>query len=203
MGMGMAESARQDTVLRYYEERAQESGIHRNPGIGYPSGTHRDREAVPKPWFRSRPAAISPKAAPSIEFHPIPLFKTLTPAEIRVICLVMLVLTAVAIGMILMAAQAAVIQQEINGFSQEIVQTEKDIVNLKVDIEQAQNIESIRSRAANDFGMKEPAYDQYVYVSDLPEPEPDFARFIKERAYGTGTEQSGPRSAEQEPQSGE
>jgi cell division protein FtsL len=186
------DSARRDTVLRYYEEHSVQGAVKARRFDGYSDIPDRDasRDAVrSKRWFRGRSRGIgatrNERVAPKIEFHPLPSLGSLTAAEIRVICLIMLVLTAVAVGMILMAAEAAVTQQEINELNQEILQTDKDIVNIKVDIEQAQSIDSILSRAVNDLGMKEPEYDQYIYISDLPEPEADFARYIKERAYDT------------------
>ena len=42
----------------------------------------------------------------------------------------------------------------------------------------------VKERAQTELGMKEPTFEQYVYVDELPEINSDFGRYIKERAYG-------------------
>ena len=136
-----------------------------------------ERRAIPKPRNEA-------------DYHPALQLKTLTPAEVRAIVLVIFVVTAVAMGIILLAAEAAVAQKEINDLKKGIAQVNDDIANLKIEIEQAQNMQYIKGRAQAEFGMKAPAFDQYVYVSDLPETGSDFGRYIKERAYGGARDQT-------------
>lgn len=128
------------------------------------------------------------------DVHPAAPLKTLTPAEIRAICLVIFVVTAIAMCIIFLAAQAAMTQKEINNLKRGIAQVDDDIANLKIEIEQSQNMQLIKQRAQEELGMKEPSFDQYVYISDLPQPQSDFGRYIKERAYG------GVRSQAEEPE---
>ena len=118
------------------------------------------------------------------DYHPQTPLKTLTPAEIRAICLVVFVVTAVAMSIIMLAAEAALTQKEINDLRRGITQVDDDIANLKIEIEQAKNMQIIKNRAQDELGLKEPSFDQYVYVKDLPVPGADFGRYIKERAYG-------------------
>ena len=130
------------------------------------------------------------------DYHPATPLKTLTPAEIRAIVIVVIVVTAIALGIIFLAAQAAVAQKEINTLKRGIAQVDDDIANLKIEIEQNQNMQIIKNRAQAELGLKDPAFDQYVYVAELSEPQSDFGRYIKERAYG------GARSPAAEPEPG-
>ncbi|MCL2111129.1 MAG: cell division protein FtsL [Clostridiales bacterium] len=132
----------------------------------------------------------APAQKSKADYHPTVPLKTLTPAELRAICLVVLVVTAVAMGIILLAAEAAVTQKEINNLRRSIAAVDDDIANLKIEIEQSQNMQSIRTRAQEELGLRHPAFDQYVYVNELPEPESDFGRYIKERAYGGARSQA-------------
>jgi len=124
------------------------------------------------------------------DYHPTLPFKTLTPAEFRAICLVILVITAVSMGIIRLTAEAAVTQKEINDLRKDIAQVDDDIANLKIEIEQSQNMQLIKNRAREELNMNEPSFDQYVYISELPEPQSDFGRYIKERAYGGAQSQT-------------
>lgn len=133
---------------------------------------------------------VPPPAKDEADYHPVTPFKTLTWAEIRAICLVVLVVTAVAMGVIMLAAKAAVTQKEINNLKRDIAQVDDDIANIKIEIEQANNMQLIKIRAQEELGMKEPEFDQYVYLSELPEPLTDFGRYIKERAYGGARSQA-------------
>jgi len=90
-----------------------------------------------------------------------------------------------------------VTQKEINSLKRNIAQVDDDIANLKIEIEQSQNMQLIKNRARDELDMQEPSFDQYVYISELPEPQSDFGRYIKERAYG------GARSQAAEPEEGE
>ena len=130
------------------------------------------------------------------DYHPMMPFKTLTPAELRAISLVIIVITAVSMGIIMLTAEAAVTQKEINSLQKNIIQVDDDIANLKIEIEQSQNMQLIKNRAREELNMKEPSFDQYVYISELPEPQSDFGRYIKERAYGGAQSQA----AEPEPE---
>jgi cell division protein FtsL len=154
---------------------------------------------------RSRPPAFEP--APRIEIarplpskevpcHPAPPLRVFSGAELRVIALLIVLVAAIAMGIIMMAARAAVTQKEINDLKRDIAQTEDDITSIKIDIKQSQNIDMIRSRAEKELGMKEPAYDQYIYVADLPAPGTDFVTYIKERNYDGETTKLPTESAE-------
>jgi len=135
----------------------------------------------------------NPKPLFEEEFHPVTPLKMMTPAEIRAICLVITVVTAIALGIIFLSAQAAVAQKEINDLRKGIAHVDDDIANLKIEIEQAQNMQLIKERAQKELGMKEPSFEQYVYIDELPEIQSNFGRYIKERAYG------GARSQPEEP----
>jgi len=144
-----------------------------------------------EPPLRKESPASPPKPMKDpADYHPETPLITLTGAEVRAICLVVLVVTAVALGIILLAAEAAMTQKEINDLKKNIAQVDDDIANLKIEIEQSQNMQLIKIRAQEELGMKEPSFDQYVYISELPEPLSDFGRYIKERAYGGARSQA-------------
>ena len=133
---------------------------------------------------RRKESRTAKKQKNKADYHPTTPLKTLTPAEIRAICLVIIVVATVAMGIIFLAAEATMTQKEINDLQKGIARVDDDIANLKIEIEQAQNMQLIKIRALEDIGLQEPTFDQYVYVSELPEPQSDFGRYIKERAYG-------------------
>jgi len=126
-------------------------------------------------------------------YHPVTPLKIMTPAEIRAIVLVVCVVTIIAFGIIFLSAQAAVAQKDINDLKKGIAHVDDDIANLKIEIEQSQNMQLIKDRASAELGMKEPSFEQYVYIDELPVVKSDFGRYIKERAYG------GARSQPEEP----
>jgi len=128
------------------------------------------------------------------EYHPITPLKIVTPAEIRAIVVVVAVITFIAMGIIFLSAQVAVAQKDINDLKKDIAHVSDDIANLKIEIEQAQNMQLIKDRAQTQLGMKEPTFEQYVYIDELPEIKSDFGKYIKERAYG------GARSQPEEPE---
>ncbi|MDR1797817.1 MAG: hypothetical protein LBR44_10400 [Clostridiales Family XIII bacterium] len=170
------------TAEQFYNERQarrrERLRAQQMAGVQAPAAAYR---AVPASAY----AAPGAQALPKPGVHALPRLSTLTPAEVRWICLILVIVTGVALAMIQLSAAAAVTQQEINDLKKNITQTEEDIVDLKVSIEQTQVIQSIRDRAESDLGMKEPEYDQYVYLADVPLPDTAFTEYIKERAYGT------------------
>ena len=161
--------------------------------------SRRDYSRVPFPAYEpiERKEIVKPQERIDVDLHPVVPLKTLTPAEIRSICLVIFIVTAVALSIIFLAAEATMTQKEINDLKRGIAQVDDDIANLKIEIEQSQNMQLIKQVAKDELGMKEPSFDQYVYVSDLPLPQSDFGRYIKERAYG------GARSQAEEPEEAE
>ena len=148
---------------------------------------HYDRSYRP---YGQKNVNVAAVLAEDTEYYPVTPLKTLTPAEIRAIFFVVFIVTAVAMGIILLAAEAAVTQKEINNLKHEIAQVDDDIANLKIEIEQSKNMQLIKIRAMEELGMQEPSFDQYVYISELPDPGPDFGKYIKERAYGAERSQA-------------
>ena len=177
-----------------------ELNYRRRKADAYPPQPSRRGSARPAFQPYEPPARKERRVAPpprnEADYHPATPMKTLTPAEIRAILLVVLVVTAVAMGIILLAAQAAVTQKEINDIRKGIALVDDDIANLKIEIEQSQNMQLLKIRAQNELGMQEPAFDQYVYISELPEPKSDFGRYIKERAYGGARSQAADQNPE-------
>ncbi|MDR3304730.1 MAG: hypothetical protein LBS85_01680 [Clostridiales Family XIII bacterium] len=169
------------------QDRASERAARRNRRS---SAAYRGFAARPEPARkpRRRRAPAAPRETREAERHPAAQIRTLSGAEIRAVILIMVVVTGVAMAMIFLAAQAAVIQQDINHTKKEMAQIEEDIVSIKVEIEQAQNIEAIRDRAVNELGMQAPKYDQYIYLSELPDPQQEFAQYLKGKVYGTAQE---------------
>ena len=145
---------------------------------------------------------MKPPPRNEADYHPVQPLKTLTPSEMRAIFVVVMVVTAIAMGIILLAAEAAMSQKAINDLKKSITQVDDDIANRKIEIEQAQNMQLLKIRAQNELGMQEPTFDQYVYISELPEPMSDFGRYIKERAYGGAPSQAADPAADagQEPE---
>jgi len=130
------------------------------------------------------------------DYHPVTPLKMMTPAEIRAIVFVVFVVTAIAMGIIFLSAQAAVAQKEINDLRKGIAHVDDDIANLKIEIEQSQNMQLIKERAQMELGMRAPSFEQYVYIDELPEIQSGFGRYIKERAYGGERRQQAEPEAE-------
>ena len=150
-----------------------------------------DRSSPPP--FEPAPRIEVARPLPSradVPHHDAPQIRVFSGSELRVIALLIIIVSAIAMAVIVMAAQAAVTQKEINDLKRNIAQTEDDITALKIEIKQSQNIEMIRARAEDELGMKDPTFDQYIYVADLPAPVQDFATYIKEKAYGANTSET-------------
>jgi len=156
----------------------------------YEAGPQRQRRSAQPAWQPYEPAKRKPqrRAVPlpidEDNYHPVTPLKIMTPAEIRAIVLVVSVVTIIAFGIIFLSAQAAVAQKDINDLKKGIAQVDDDIANLKIEIEQSQNMQLIKDRASAELGMKEASFEQYVYIDELPVVKSDFGRYIKERAYG-------------------
>ena len=160
----------------------------RNAAVDYKYNRREaDRQHSPK---ARKGVNIATTIKDDADYHPVMPLKTLTPAEVRAICVVVIVVTAIAMGIILLAAEAALAQKEINNLKRGIAKVDDDIANLKIEIEQSQNMQLIKIRAQEELGMKEPSFDQYVYVNELPVPQSDFGRYIRERAYGAERSQT-------------
>jgi|GEM_PF-3162154 len=168
--------ATENAELNYSRRKADAYAAPNPRGAARPS-----RQPYEPPRRKETPAKPAEKAD---DIHPVKPFMTLTPAEIRAILLVIIVVTAVAMGIVFLAAEATVKQKEINDLKKNIAQVDDDIANLKIEIEQSQNMQLIKGRAQSELGLKDPTFDQYVYISDLPAPESDFGKYIKEKAYG-------------------
>ncbi|MCL2493680.1 MAG: hypothetical protein FWF33_06540 [Clostridiales bacterium] len=138
----------------------------------------------PAPGFVPAPREARLSIEDAVALHPLPKLWTLSVSEIRALCLIIIVVAGVGFAIVQLSAMAAVTQSQINDLNKNITQTNDDIANLKVDIEQAQDMQAVRTLAETELGMKEPSYDQYVYLSDVPDPGQNFANTIKEKAYG-------------------
>ena len=159
-------------IAETYDAQPQRrGGVIRPAWQPYEPPRRNERRVAPRPNYEE-------------DYHPVSPLKIMTPAEIRAIVLVILVITAIAMGIIFLSAQAALAQKEINDLKRGIAQVDDEIANLRIEIEQSQNMQLIKERAQTQLGMKEPAFEQYVYIDELPEIRPDFGKYIKERAYG-------------------
>jgi len=179
--------AKANTETKYRRRRAD--------NYTTPGGKSYSRAANPAYEPNRRKERYTPPSRKNEDdYHPTLPLKTFTPAEIRAITLVIFIVTSISVCIVFMAAEATMTQKEINDLKRGIAQVDDDIANLKIEIEQSQNMQLIKQRAYDELGMKEPSFDQYVYISDLPAPQSDFGRYIKERAYG------GPRNSAEEPE---
>ena len=161
--------------------------IMKNAAVDY---NYNRREADRRYEPKARKNVKAPPVKNDDDFHPVKPLITLTPAELRAIFVAVIIIAAIAMGIILLSAEAAMAQKEINNLKRGIARVDDDIANLKIEIEQSQNMQLIKIRAQEELGMKEPAFDQYVYVAELPVPESDFGRYIRERAYGAERRQT-------------
>jgi len=201
-------SAAAQTAEEFYRERQE---ALRERAEAQRRGAARKREPLrtryaetgaasrPVPAFTPAPREVRLPIGDAVALdllNPLPKLWTLTVSEIRALCLIIIVVAGVGFAIIQLSAMAAVTQSQINDLNKNITQANEDITNLKVDIEQAQDMQAIRTRAVTELGMKEPSYDQYVYLTDVPDPGKNFVNTIKEKAYGEqpsaqGTDASG------------
>ena len=172
------------------------SGAELNSGRKWERYEAPSRKAAYIPPSRRVAYASEAPAKAENEYHPTAPLKTLTGAEIRAITLVVVIVTAVAIGIIMLAAEAAVAQKGINDLKRNIAAVDDDIANLRIEIEQSQNMQLIKIRAQEELGLRVPSFDQYVYVNELDDPGSEFGRYIKERAYGGARTQAPEPEAE-------
>jgi len=178
-------SAAAQAAEQFYRER--QDALQRRASAGRaPLRPSRRSAAAPAfvPAPRPPRAARPELAAEAEALYPLPKLWTFSVSEIRALVLIFFVVAGVAFAIIQLSAMAAVTQSQINDLNRSIAQVNDDISNLKVDIEQAQDMQSVRTLAETELGMKEPSYDQYVFLADLPDPGQNFANTIKEKAYG-------------------
>jgi len=177
------------TAQQFYDER---QARRRTATRSTYAGAYAPRTSISgttrTPLYTSRYAAQSASAAalPNAQAHALPGLRIPTAAEVRAVILVVLVLTGIAFAALALSAAAAAQQQGINRITANIAKTEEDITDLKFEMGKASALAQIRERAENELDMKEPTYDQRIYLADLAAPEQGFAELIKEKAYGGG-----------------
>ena len=126
--------------------------------------------AVPVPRTRA------PRTAPG----------ELSVRHFRIILAIIAVVSMLATSYILLAAQEAVVQREINDLEYQNAQLDEEIAGLQVSIGQGQNIQLVRQKARDELGMSDPSHEQYVYVGEIEVPGDGVAQMIRSAAYGQG-----------------
>lgn len=94
-----------------------------------------------------------------------------------------MVIGVLGIGVIISNAYEANIQCSINEVMKENGAIMGEIENLRVDLNQANNIQAIESRAAAELGMIYPNPNDFIYVEADVQPVRDFAVLLQEEAY--------------------
>ncbi len=88
-----------------------------------------------------------------------------------------------AVSLIIMTAYSANVKYEVNKIIAANDVTTGEIENLRVKINQANNIQSIEYKAVNELGMVYPNPDEFIYIQGATENVQDFALLLKEEAY--------------------
>ena len=87
------------------------------------------------------------------------------------------------VGLILTTAYAASVKFHVNSIIKENRVIQGEIENLTVQLESANNIQIIETKATVELGMVYPSMDQRVYLDGKKEATKEFALVLKEQAY--------------------
>ena len=107
----------------------------------------------------------------------------LTPANLRILIMAVVLIGALFIGMVVVNAQAAKYQYNINQLRNQNNILENDINVLNMKIERETGIGNLEQYATEDLGMIYPKGDQCIHVSSLESGEGSLADLIKQKAY--------------------
>ncbi len=94
-----------------------------------------------------------------------------------------IVIGALCISVIITTAYAASVKYEINKVIKDNAVITGEIENLTVQLNRANNIQTIERRAVTELGMMYPNPNEFIYVKPAEEPIKDFALLLKEEAY--------------------
>ena len=107
----------------------------------------------------------------------------LNPANARVLIMAVVIIGALLIGMIVVNAQSAKLQYDINQLRSQNDLLENEIGTLNVMLERETSIAALEKYATEKLDMFYPEGSQCVHVSALDETEGSLAALIKEKAY--------------------
>jgi cell division protein FtsL len=93
------------------------------------------------------------------------------------------VIGALCVSVIITTAYSAAIKYEINNIIKENAVITGEIENLKVKINEANNIQAIEQKATIELGMVYPDPNEFVYLQTTEAPVQDFALLLMEEAY--------------------
>lgn len=102
--------------------------------------------------------------------------------RIAMILLTMLI-GAVCVSVIISTAYAASIKYQINNIIKDNAVLTGEIENLTVQINGANNIQTIEQKASTQLGMVYPDPNQFVYLNKTEKPAKDFAVLLMDGAY--------------------
>lgn len=94
-------------------------------------------------------------------------------------------LGGLCISLIIGSAYAAKIKFQTNTIIKETSVLQGEIENLNVEIKSQNSIETIESKAINDYGMVYPDASEYIKLTDSNAPK-DFALALKQQAFDPG-----------------
>lgn len=147
---------------------------------------------VPDPYYKKKKYK---SVVIDDDYHPAPRTRSITSQEIRMVILIMIVVTAIFMGIIVIAAERAVLQKDINDLNNDVTKIDEDISTIKVEIEQAKNIHYVVGQAREELGMSEPSYDQQIFINELAPIEGSFVEYIKGKTGVTAAVSSDENSA--------
>lgn len=96
-------------------------------------------------------------------------------------------LGGLCISLIIGSAYASKIKFHTNEIIKETSVLQGEIENLNVEIKSQNSIETIESKAVNEFGMVYPDASEYIKLTDSDAPK-DFAMALKQQAFGSDSQ---------------
>ncbi|MBE6035189.1 cell division protein FtsL [Aminipila sp.] len=108
---------------------------------------------------------------------------SVTPKDRVAMMFFTIVIGALCISVIITTAYAASVKYEINKVIKDNAVITGEIENLTVQLNRANNIQTIERRAVTELGMMYPNPNEFIYVKPAEEPIKDFALLLKEEAY--------------------
>ena len=101
----------------------------------------------------------------------------------RILFVAVILMGIIGLGLVITTAYAAEVKYRINETLRENEILRGEIENLKVRVNEANNIQTLEIKAQTELGMIYPAPEQFVFIAEEEEPPADFAMLIRTGAY--------------------
>ena len=109
--------------------------------------------------------------------------KKISTAQKAKLILAMSLIGALCILIIVSSAYTSQIKYNINKSEDKRISLQKEIENIKIEIQKGNEIKQLEAKAIDDLGMTYPNMDQVVFLSKIKVDDTDFGALLREQAF--------------------